>query len=101
MKAAPAFKTFASILGYLKDKAIHDVMLIKDRSDYYVTVGTHDNNVLLHVQIREKRVDACSREFNGKNYDLGQNVINYLTNAGKDKLIDFIHASKPLQFPQG
>lgn len=85
-------KTCSGLLAHLKGQRIDHIMTSSYRVEYYITVGTLESNALIRVNLHERRIDTCERTHNGTNYDLGREATYYVTKAGANKLIDFIHA---------
>ena len=91
VSALPAIKTMSGLYNYLYNHSVHDINILRWRSLYQVTVGTHDDNIFMTVDLSGKTINWCKRRFNGKNYDAGYSHTEYMTMAGREKLIDFLN----------
>ena len=87
----PAIKTMAGLYNYLFNNPVHDISILRWRSLYQVTVGSHDTNVFMTVDLSDKTVNWCKRKFNGKNYDTSYSFTEYMTMQGREKLINFLN----------
>ena len=87
----PAIKTMAGLYNYLYRHSVHDISILRWRSLYQVTVGDHDSNIFMTVDLSDKTVNWCKRKFNGKNYDTSYPFTEYMTMRGREKLIDFLN----------
>ena len=86
-------KSFTGVLKFLKDAPVLDVMLIKYRQQYYVTVGTHVRNIFIQINATDKTVDFTARVLDqekDKRYKLLGTHSKRFTRAGIKELVDHI-----------
>jgi len=54
-------KSFTGLLKFLNDNPVLDINIVKWRQIYYVTVGTQNRNILIQLDLTDKKVDFTAR----------------------------------------
>ena len=88
-------KSFAGIESVLKGlDAPVTVDCLRYNTAYHITIGPHDDNVFIMLDVPHKQFSACARvvDDESKNvYRLVSDFSGYLTNHGRKPLLNTLH----------
>lgn len=76
LKQIKKVKTFSGVLNIFKNNKIHCIQIIKPGNLYNITLGDNNKNIFVTIELSMiyPTVRAVYRKFNGKNYDLYQEI---------------------------
>lgn len=88
-------KTFCGLQKILEKQISCSIVVVKSCRYYHITIGDCKSNIFIQLDLNSaySGLNAVIREFNGKNYDLYQEVEIYLKKQGTANLINYLEAA--------